>query len=363
MEMKKTGLWTLACMVLAVGAFAQQPHFDGLSPEQEARNARLQSIEADRAGTAEALVSRWQGANANLGSGWEAELRQVAGKASADKLLAASEASTYRGVVNALLNGGREVAAPGEKVLGDEASDLVYFPVTPCRIVDTRHATGIYAGQIVAGTPRAFAHNQNLAAQGNTAGATDCGIPTDPAAIAVTVTTVSPLAAGNLIGYQTGLATPAATSINNYAVVPGLAIANTTIIPTGQILGNDFVIAVNGGSVHVVIDIVGYFWKPTFPTAGQAFAHIYGSLQPARTKGFSSYTNPGTGIYCLVPSAGVNLLIAPPSVTVDYSGSIATTVAQWRNSGIGCNTGELAVYLWNSSTGAAVGGAFTVFVP
>jgi len=144
-------MWTLACMVLAVGAFAQESGVDGLSPEQAARTARLQSIEADRAGAAEQLVSRWQGANAALGSRWEAELRQVASKASPERLLAASEASTYQGVVDALVNGGRRLALPGEKDLGDTNSDLVYFPVTPCRIVDTRFATGGYAGRIVAG--------------------------------------------------------------------------------------------------------------------------------------------------------------------------------------------------------------------
>jgi hypothetical protein len=264
MEIKKTGLWTLACMVLAVGAHAQQPGSDGVSPEQQARAVKLQSIEADRSGAAEDLVSRWQGANAALGSGWEAELRQVAGKATAESLLAASEASTYQAVVDALLNGGRHVALPGEKALGDDATDLVYIPVTPCRIVDTRTATGSFAGRIVAGTPRAFAHNQNIVAQGGDASGS-CGIPTDPAAIAVTVTSVSPLAAGNLIGYQTGLATAPTTSINNYAVVSGLALANTTILPTGQVLGNDFNLAVNGGSVHAVVDVVGYFWSPVRP--------------------------------------------------------------------------------------------------
>jgi hypothetical protein len=59
----------------------------------------------------------------------------------------------------------------------------------------------------------------------------------------------------------------------------------------------------------------------------------------------------------------VDLTVAPPVVSVDYSGSSSATVAHWRNTGIGCPSGALAVYLWNTSTGAAVSAAFTVFVP
>jgi len=96
--MKKTGLWTLAWMVLAVGAFAQQQHLDGLSPDREPRNARLQSIEADRDGAAEALLNWWRGSDAAYGSRWKAEVREVAAKASTTELLAASEGSTFREV-------------------------------------------------------------------------------------------------------------------------------------------------------------------------------------------------------------------------------------------------------------------------
>jgi hypothetical protein len=231
--------------------------------------------------------------------------------------------------------------------------------------VDTRTATGGYAGRIVAGAPRQFNHNFDLIAQ--TGGVvSSCGIPVDPAAIAVTVTSVSPLAAGNLIGYQTGLATPPTTSINNYAVVTGLALANTTILPTGQLIGTDFVLAVNGGSVHAVVDVVGYFWNPTgYPTAGQAHARVCNTtLSTVGRKGFTALTNPATGTYCLTPSAGVDLDASPAIVTIDYScTNTATQVAHWRSSGIGCPAGDVPVFLWNSATGAAMNGGFSVFVP
>jgi len=114
MGIKKSVMWTLACMVLAVGAFAQESGVDGLSPEQAARTARLQSIEADRAGAAEQLVSRWQGANAALGSRWEAELRQGVRVPAVIEPLTGGEA-----VVSAPADGRfmtRELLAVGDRV-------------------------------------------------------------------------------------------------------------------------------------------------------------------------------------------------------------------------------------------------------
>ncbi len=131
--------------------------------------------------------------------------------------------------------------------LGDDATDLVYFPLTPCRILDTRSGTGTWAGRLAAGSTTAVAHNQNLAAQGGNAAG--CGVPTDPAAIVATVTAVSPTGPGNLRIYATGTTVPLASALN-YASVTGLALANTTIIPTGQILGGASVCVPNAAATR-----------------------------------------------------------------------------------------------------------------
>jgi hypothetical protein len=275
--MKRSGLWTLGVLALASGALAQQPKADATPPELEARAARLQSIMADRAGETEEILNRWRRPNAALGSEWEAEFREIAGKASADKLLAASEASTYQGAVDALLNGGRPPALPGGRTtvgtnaLGDTASDLVYFPLTPCRILDTRIGTGTWHGPLAAGSTTAVAHNQNLAAQGGNPA--DCGVPTDPAAIVATVTAVSPSGPGNLRLYATGTSVPLASTIT-YTNLPGLTLANTTIVPTGQILGNDFNIGVFASATDVVVDVAGYFWSPVRPVCRIVTANV-----------------------------------------------------------------------------------------
>jgi hypothetical protein len=315
----------------------------------------------DRSLLSSEIVGQWRDEAAQQGldlRAWETDMNRALATQSDGRLLAARSAASWADASRLL---GAQPTPFGTNTFGDEATDLVYFPLAPCRILDTRSGTGTWAGRLAAGSTTAVAHNQNLVAQGGNA--LGCGVPTDPAAIVATVTAVSPTGAGNLRIYATGTTVPNASAIN-YTNVPGLNLANTTVIPTGQILGNDFYIQVDGSSTHVVVDVAGYFWKPSaLPTAGQAFAHFYGSLQPGRTKGFTSATNPATGTYCLVPSAGVNLAGSPAVVSVDYSASSATTVAHWRSSGIGCNAGELAVYLWNTSTGAAVSGGFTVFVP
>jgi hypothetical protein len=320
------------------------------------------SAPVDRNTLSSSIVGAWRPEALARGydlPAWETDMRRVLLNKNDGQLLAIKSATSWSAVTRLVGGTAREV---DPLVLGDEASDLVYFPVAPCRILDTRFGTGTWAGPLAAGPAAIYpvAHNQNLVAQGGNAAG--CGVPTDPAAIALTVVAVSPSAAGDLRLYKLNDPLPGASAIN-YAPVPGLNVANTTIVPTCQICGYDFDIKVDAGATHVVADVVGYFWKPTFPTAGQAFAHIYGSLQIARTKGFTSYTNPATGIYCLVPAAGVDLTVSPPVITIDYSGSIATTLGMWRNSGIGCNAGELPVYTWNSTNGAAVAAAFTVFVP
>src|SRR5439155_14966640 len=63
--------------------------------------------------------------------------------------------------------------APAPDLLGDSAADLVYTPVTPCRILDTR----IVGGPIAAGGQRNFlVTGTNLSGQGGSA--TGCGVPT-----------------------------------------------------------------------------------------------------------------------------------------------------------------------------------------
>jgi hypothetical protein len=146
------------------------------------------------------------------------------------------------------------------KYLGDLNDDLVFTPVAPCRLADTRN-TG--AGALPARAARAFSATSNsliAAAGGNAAG---CGIPAGPTALALTLTAILPMKAGNLVAYADGAPVPLSSALNFMA---GQIVANTTVVPTTSATGPNFDLYNNSdGSTHVVVDVVGYFYAPQAP--------------------------------------------------------------------------------------------------
>lgn len=145
------------------------------------------------------------------------------------------------------------------KVLGAAGSDLVYTPLAPCRIVDTRVA----GGPIAAGQSRAFnasaAAGGGYAAQGGSAG--DCGSLTSnlAGAVVLNVTTVGPSIAGYATVYPYGDVRPATASVNYGA---GGIVNNTVVtrIPSPP-QNKDFNLYSLATSDYV-IDIVGYYAAP-----------------------------------------------------------------------------------------------------
>ncbi len=126
-----------------------------------------------------------------------------------------------------------------------------YYPVTPCRVVDTRNATGTDGGpQLTAGQTR------NFAIRGN------CGVPSTAAAVALNVTAVSPVfTSGNgwLALWPSGQSLPTVSTIN-FTTADG-ALANGAIVPLSTNADDLSVIlgAATGSTVQVVLDVTGYF--------------------------------------------------------------------------------------------------------
>ena len=169
--------------------------------------------------------------------------------------------------VETLLNGeAPEETGPRSltaQALGDPESDLLFVPVAPCRIIDTRLAGGLMAANQV----RHFevAGTANFEAQGGKAGG--CGIPlgaTTPlaAAVVINVIAVGPQGAGHLRAWEFGQAAPNA-SIINYANVSGLNIANGVVVPISGVASTDkdLTIDANISATFVVADITGYFTR------------------------------------------------------------------------------------------------------
>jgi hypothetical protein len=208
--------------------------------------------EPDRARLGGEILSRW---SAGLDDGG-AELRAVLATLPPAALEAAAGAKTPE-ELNAVV-----FRRPRPLALGAEDSDLVYFPIPPCRLVDTRLVPAGPA-PIAAGSARSFDANNDLAAQGGAAAG--CGVPQeDPAALAVTITAVNPEGAGNLRAYATSSPLPTASVLGYGLPGSGLNLANTTVVPLLQNTFNpyEFNIRADVSTVHVVVDVVGYFFSP-----------------------------------------------------------------------------------------------------
>jgi hypothetical protein len=152
---------------------------------------------------------------------------------------------------------------PGQMIpntLGSTAGDLVFTPITPCRIVDTRLATGAFAGRIGPNLGNWFSVNlANHTAQGGSA--TACGMPTtfDPSAVAINVTSTDQTGVGNLRVVESGGGLPT-VSLLNYT--PGVNLANAAVVRSAIGGSDDIYIYSQNSASHVVVDIMGYYAAP-----------------------------------------------------------------------------------------------------
>jgi len=263
----------LAVMIVAVSivalpnTYAQQlPHPSdtqgGLRDAQFGEEMR--QILNDKSGYVINIVRKWE-RDARLSGRWNetwaADLEHALMNLKPDNLLTVGQASTFKGMMEALATGTPESPlspdqAAAEDVslsLGDVTDDLVYTPVTPCRIVDTR----IAGGPIAANTARTFdLDGSNLSAQGGSN--TGCAIPFGVArAAALTITVTGGQAAGYFTAW--GLGAQPLSSVINYDV--GQTLANTTIVPDVPGGGSDFSLY-SYATAQAVIDVVGYYAAP-----------------------------------------------------------------------------------------------------
>ena len=126
-------------------------------------------------------------------------------------------------------------------------SAVPYYTVTPCRIVDTRGATGPTGGPALpaGGLDRAFVL------------AGSCGIPSGATAVSANLTAVSPPAGGTLEVYRGDGAPAGIASISFNA---GKTRANNALLQLA--LDGSGTVKVNNasaGPVHFVLDVNGYF--------------------------------------------------------------------------------------------------------
>lgn len=203
--------------------------------------------------------------------------------------------------------------------LGAATSDLVYTPVTPCRILDTRVAGGAIAGNLSRDFNALVGGGGNFSSQGGSA--TDCGVVSaGQAAVVINVTAVTPAAGGYATVYPFGATRPLAASVN-YAAG---AIVNNTVVTKlpNPLTTKDFTIYTLVTSDYVA-DIVGYYAPPAATaldcaTVSSAPTNVnagtYVSLPVINCA--ATYTPVGLSI-----SAGENILVAD-SYTAGNAGQI-----------------------------------------
>lgn len=230
---------------------------------------------AQRGEMARAFVQRWgvyvqrvYGVDVRT---WGSRLVTTFVNADSANFKRALQRSTYEGAMAEL--DGRGAKVTDEKVINtlaaqsasiapmsaaDGIEDLVFTPVEPCRIIDTRN-TG--AGAIAGGTNRPFYvwGYPNFTAQGGSA--TDCGglLEQSPSAIVVNVTVVGQTELGYATLYPAASASPPLTSTIIY--YPNVIISNAATVPLVTSGVYDFRIF-SERTAHYVVDIVGYYAFP-----------------------------------------------------------------------------------------------------
>ncbi len=139
--------------------------------------------------------------------------------------------------------------------IGDLAADLVFTPITPCRIVDTRGAGGV----IPAASSRVFkGWNVNYTAQGGSN--SNCGLPqtTNIAALAVNLLVIVPAAEGWIAAWPVGTSMPLVSNLNYKA---SDVLANSAILKINQTGTADFNVY-TVAATHLAVDVTGYYSKP-----------------------------------------------------------------------------------------------------
>lgn len=231
------------------------------------------------------IVEKWgdhvEGVYSRPAGEWGDDMLPLLMKAPMDSLQRAANARTFDEMNDALLakadpvpvpprtgllkprvSGSSAAPQPAKQddtidAIGDANTDLVYVPVTPCRVLDTR----IAGGTIAANGTRSFeiASTANYTAQGGAA--TDCGVGNVGAigSAVLNFTVVTPSIAGYVTAYEFGGTQPLAATVNYNA---GDIRGNLAIVPLDANPAGDDISVFSFAQTHLVADIVGYFIAP-----------------------------------------------------------------------------------------------------
>jgi hypothetical protein len=226
------------------------------------------------------------------------------------------------------VSGGGSLPASASDVTN--ISGLQFYPLTPCRVADTRTGAGFTGTQgppyLAGGTARNFAV------------AGYCGVPANARAYSLNVTVVPRTGElGFLTTWPTGQTQPLASTLNSPA---GEVVANAALVPAGT---NGGISIYASDATDVLFDVNGYFAPPA--AAGLQFHPLTpcrvadtrtgtgftGSQGPPYLSGGTSRNFAVAGL-CGVPSTAaaysLNVTVVPLTASLNYLTTWPTGLAQ-----------------------------------
>jgi hypothetical protein len=235
--------------------------------------------------------------------------------------------------------------------------------MTPIRMLDTRDGTGTDAAE-----PFLAGEIKVLQVAGK------FGVPNAANAVAINVTAVNATIGGHLTVFPGGTGEPNASTVNFPAT---RAVPNMAVVPLGTAPGAVGKISITNdsqGTVHVVVDIVGYYFNASSFGSGFHPTTITRTLDTRFNIGSNGTIPPGTAITVqlagrnVVPANGATLVALNVAVlsptgsgfVLAYPADVARPTASTANFIAGENVSNLTIVrlpasglitFYNGSTG------------
>jgi len=241
---------------------------------------------------------------------------------------------------------------------GGPSSGLALYTVTPCRVVDTRGATGTFGGPAMgAASIRTFPIPQSA-----------CNIPANAQAYSLNATVVPMATLSYLSIWPAGQSQPAVSTLNS---TDGRIVANAAIVPAGM---NGAISLFVSDATNVILDINGYF-APALTQSGQSFysvtpCRIADTRNPPGSFGGSFMSGGSTRSFaipmspCNVPNTAqaysLNMTAVPRARQLGYLTTWPTGQTQPLVSTLNSTDGGVVANA--AIVPAGTGGAISVFV-
>jgi hypothetical protein len=242
----------------------------------------------------------------------------------------------------------------GYFVLNTTPSALAFYPLTPCRLADTRNAGN--PGVQIGGPALARDETRTLPIQ-----STACGIPANAQAYSLNF---AALPTGPLVmtAWPSGESQPLAASVNAVVITPT---ANAVIVPAGA---NGSINVWTSGPADLVIDVNGYFAAPDVLLGGlwlysQQPCRILDTRNPPGAQPFSGTVDfdiTACGVQAGAQSYLLNATVVPATDTLGFltlwPQGIPQPVVSTLNAQDGAITGNMAIVPTNN-------GSISIFAP